>query len=93
MWKVARDHSSVQRAFEREGNEIFQFKVYTESLAVIHTEIRAVIAALGRQETSKSVGVQPLNLGEMDEVSCSLLNLTHRCNSALTALFPTLQFS
>lgn len=50
---------------EREGNERLQLKVYAESLAVV--------VALGRQETSRSVGGQPLNLGDMYEVLCNLI--------------------
>lgn len=50
---------------EREGNEILQFKVYAESLAVI--------VALGKQETSRSVGGQPLNLGDVYEVLHNLI--------------------
>lgn len=40
---------------EREGSEILHFKVYAESLAVI--------VALGRQETSRSVEDSPLIWG------------------------------
>ena len=50
---------------ERERNEILQLKIYAENLAVI--------VALGREETSRSVGGQPLNLGDMYEVLCNLI--------------------
>lgn len=50
---------------ERESNEILRLKVYAESLAVI--------VALGSQETCRSVGGQPLHLGDTYEVLCDFI--------------------